>query len=158
MINVIEIILISLIIVVLALNLFLIFVFLKLKKRVNLFFKGKKASDLEEAILRQIAELEKQEGDIKKILERIASLEKSSKISFQKIGMKRFNPFGDVGGNQSFVLAILDKKNDGFVVSSLYTREGNRVYAKALKDGKSEYPLSKEEEEIIFKAIENKEI
>ena len=51
--------------------------------------------------------------------------------SFQRIGLVRFNPFEDTGGNQSFALALLDGRGDGFVVSSLHARTGTRVYAKA---------------------------
>ena len=58
-----------------------------------------------------------------------------------------------MGGNQSFVIALLDDKNNGFVISSLFIKEGNRVYAKAVKDGKSDYLLSNEEKEAIAIAM-----
>jgi hypothetical protein len=64
--------------------------------------------------------------------------------------MKRFNPFKEVGGDQSFSVALLNGKNNGLVISSLYTREGTRIYAKAITNGLSEkHPLTEEEEEII---------
>jgi hypothetical protein len=39
----------------------------------------------------------------------------------------------------------LDGKDDGVVITSLYLRDGNRVFAKPIKGGKSEFNLSKEE-------------
>ena len=50
---------------------------------------------------------------------------------------------------------LLDEKNNGFVISSLFVQDGNRVYAKAIKDGNSEHTLSNEEKEAINKAIKS---
>ena len=86
----------------------------------------------------------------------IKELQAINKFTIQKTGMVRFNPFNDMGGNQSFVIALLDGKNNGFVLSSLFIKEGNRVYAKAVKAGKSEHALSKEESEAISRAINSK--
>ena len=79
-------------------------------------------------------------------------IKKLQNISIQKVGMVRFNPFREVGGDQSFSLALLDKSNSGVVITSLYAREGNRVYGKPVKEGNSEYPLSEEEEKAIEEA------
>ena len=139
--------------VLIILNFFLVFYLFKIKKRLDLFFEGKKVKNLEEVLLKQAKLLEKQDKDLKEIFEKIRKLEGISQKSFQKIGVIRFNPFGDVGGDQSFVIALLDSGNNGFVISSLYTREGNRVYAKPIKNGSSQYSLSNEEKEAISKAL-----
>jgi hypothetical protein len=73
--------------------------------------------------------------------------------SFQRIGLVRYNPFGDTGGNQSFALALLDGKADGIVVSSLHARAGTRVYAKAVTAGRSDGQLSDEEAEAVREAV-----
>jgi len=153
MMNTMEIVLISLIGFVLVLNFFLFRSLFKIEKRIKVFFKGKKGKDLETLISNQIKDLRRQENDIKEIFEKIDNLKKHSEISFQKIGMKRYNPFGDVGGDQSFTITLMDKGNNGFVVSSLYSKEGSRVYAKRIKEGKSEYSLTEEEMEVISQAI-----
>ena len=62
-------------------------------------------------------------------------LEPTQRRAFQRIGLVRFNPFEDTGGNQSFALALLDHHGDGFVVSSLHARAGTRVYGKAIARG-----------------------
>jgi len=87
---------------------------------------------------------------------KIDNLENILSKTIQKTGIVRFNPFSDIGGNQSFAIALLDEKNNGFVISSLFVKEGNRVYAKAVKDGKSEHSLSNEEIEAIDRAISSK--
>ena len=70
----------------------------------------------------------------------------------QRIGVVRFNPFPDTGGNQSFVVALLDAGGDGVVLSSLHSRGGTRVYLKQLSQGKAENALSEEELEAIRRA------
>lgn len=96
------------------------------------------------------------EEKIKESFLKIKNLENISEKTIQKVNLVRFNPFGDIGGNQSFVIALLDNKNDGIVVSSLFSKEGNRVYSKAIKNGKSNNFLSVEEKQAISKAIGEK--
>jgi Protein of unknown function (DUF4446) len=81
-----------------------------------------------------------------------AVLEASQRRAFQRVGLVRFNPFEDTGGNQSFALAVLDARGDGFVVSSLHSRSGTRVYGKAIGAGTSESQLSAEEAEALRQA------
>lgn len=73
--------------------------------------------------------------------------------------MVRFNPFEGGGGDQSFSLAILDKHDNGFVVTNLYNNlsEQNRIYAKPIQKGKSSYSLSDEERKAIAEARKIKE-
>ena len=131
---------------------FIGFYLFRLRRRIDLFFqKGDK--DLGEFLSSQAKKLEKQEADLEKVFKEISRLDKISKLSFQKIGLVRFNPFRDVGGDQSFSIALLDLRNNGFLITSIYGRDGNRIYSKAIKDSKSEYPLSEEEKEAIKKAI-----
>lgn len=71
----------------------------------------------------------------------------------QKVGLIRYNPFADTGGNQSFVLALLDGKNNGFVITSLHSREATRVFAKPVVAGKeTDFEFSKEEAMAITEA------
>ena len=74
----------------------------------------------------------------------------NNKAHLQKLGFKRFNPFTDTGGDQSFALSLLDENNNGVVISSLHSRESTRIYAKRILAGKSQSQvLSKEETEVI---------
>lgn len=87
------------------------------------------------------------EGDLDKLKER---------RYIQKVSLIRYNPYGDTGGDQSFTLALLDDKGTGIVLTSLHARSGTRVFAKDVLGGKSnKYQFSKEEEEVIKKAIKN---
>jgi len=83
---------------------------------------------------------------------RLPLVEEQGKRAVQHIGIVRFNPFEDTGGNQSFALALLDSQRDGFVVSSLHSRQNTRIYLKAITAGRSETALSDEESEALRKA------
>lgn len=81
-----------------------------------------------------------------------------SRLSFQKVGFMRFNPFTDTGGDQSFVLSLLDETNSGFVISSLHSRENTRLYAKKIIKGEApDQALSKEEKHILAEAMKSHE-
>ncbi len=115
----------------------------------NFFKKNKKEPKNLREILKYIKELEKKQEKISCEME---SLKERQKLFIQKVGIVRYNPFSDrIGGNQSFSIALLDANNNGIIITSLYTREGNRVYGKPVKNGQSEHQLSKEEK----RAIEN---
>lgn len=115
----------------------------------NLFKKKQKLQNLKE-VLDYLTNLNKK---VEGISEEIKDLKEKNKFSFQKIGIIRFNPFSGIGSDQSFSIALLDGNDNGVIVTSIFAREENRVYAKPIKNGKSEYPLSQEEEKAISKAI-----
>jgi len=143
----------SAILFLLAWNIFLQLRLERTRQRIKIFFRGRKTKDLEEVIAEQVKRMKSMEGDIKELFKWNEKLQKIADISIQRVGVVRFNPFKDVGGDQSFSIALLDKNNDGIVISSLYSREGTRVYAKPIKNGTSEYHLSEEEEKAIERAM-----
>ncbi|MBI2864125.1 MAG: DUF4446 family protein [Chloroflexi bacterium] len=67
--------------------------------------------------------------------------------SVQHVGLIRFNPFADMGSDQSFCVALLDDYDNGVVITSLHNRASTRVYAKPIQKGQPVYPLSDEEKE-----------
>lgn len=73
---------------------------------------------------------------------------------YSKLGFKRFNPFSDTGGDQSFCLCLLTAEDDGIMISSLHSRENTRLYAKIITNGRSgDQNLSREETEVLKQAI-----
>ena len=72
----------------------------------------------------------------------------------QKISLTRFNPFSNVGGDQSFILVLLDNFNSGVIITSLHNRNNTRIYAKQIKNGKGvDATLSTEEKNAVTKTI-----
>lgn len=101
----------------------------------------------QEAKLTQIVDSQKKLRDIKEVLEAQGL---AGQKHFQKVGIVRFNPFSDSGGDQSFSLSLMDGHDRGFVISSLHTRAETRIYLKPVVNGKGEgFELSKEEQQAI---------
>lgn len=71
----------------------------------------------------------------------------------QKVGLVKFNAFDDVGGDQSFALALLDSKNNGVIISSLYGRQDSRTYIKGITNSTGERALSDEEQRALKAAL-----
>src|SRR5206468_2547171 len=90
--------------------------------------------------------------ELDEVAARTAILEAAQKRAFQRVGLVRYNPFEETGGNQSFALALLDADGDGWVLSSLHARSGTRVYAKSIKAGLAEAGLSAEETDALKQA------
>jgi len=148
--------LIALILIVFLWNIFLQIGISKLKKKNEEIFAGKKAKNLEEIIVEQSKGLKELDKEIQELYEISNQINNLAMRSVHKVGIIRFNPFKEVGGNQSFAIALLNGKDHGIVISSLYTREGTRVYSKNIKSGKAEkYPLTEEEIQAIKLAQKN---
>ncbi len=80
-------------------------------------------------------------------------IEKEGRVHIQKVGLLRFNPFKDTGGDQSFILSLVDANNTGVIISGLYSRSGTRWYAKKVNQGKGvEHDLSDEEKTALKEA------
>jgi len=117
---------------------------------INLFKKEKKKPKDIKEVLEQLEALEEKHQDLS---QELADFKKESRQDLKKVGIIRFNPFGEVGGDQSFSIALLDSDNNGLVITSHYAREANRIYAKPVQKGKSSYALSEEEKSAIKEAI-----
>jgi hypothetical protein len=125
----------------------------RLDKRIATLTRGGDGTSLEttlQANLDRVAVLARQ---VDELASRSAMLERIQRKAVQRVGLVRFNPFEDTGGNQSFALAMLDQHGDGLVVSSLHARAGTRVYGKAIAGGRSEAALSEEEAEALRLAL-----
>jgi hypothetical protein len=119
----------------------------------RLLMTGRGGADLEATLLDFVTRLNHDEQLTQAMDHRVADLEVKLPYLVQHVGVVRFNPFADKGGDQSFVLAILDDHADGVVLSSLHARTDVRVYAKPIVGGQSTYMLTAEEKEAIARAM-----
>ena len=94
--------------------------------------------------------------DVRSAEAKITALEKSRddlrmrlKSCVQNLRVLRYNAFDNTGSDLSYSVALVDEENNGVVLSSIYGREENRCYAKPVIAGKSQYVLSKEEQEVL---------
>jgi hypothetical protein len=125
---------------------------IKTEKRLKRFFVGKKAKDLEDTIILLETNIEKLKKAKENTEKELIEVNKKLKKSIRGLETVRFNPFPDQGSNQSFAIGMLNEENDGVVISSLYSRERMSIFAKPIKNGKSEYELTEEEQNALKKA------
>ncbi len=111
---------------------------------------GKNFKSIIENLLKDVDIAKKDIDYLKSYCDKI---QKDGLLHIQKIGLVRFNPFKDTGGDQSFILSLVDGNDTGVIISGLYARTGTRWYAKRVVKGKSlEYELSDEEKKALKEA------
>lgn len=145
------------VILLLAWNVILFLRIKKMEKKSEEYFSGSGVKNLEELILGQVKTVKLLDKDIQELYNISNKINNLALRGLYKTGLIRFNPFKDIGGDQSFSIAFLNGKNNGLTISSLHTREGTRIYAKSILEGHSEkHPLTEEEKEAIKQAMESK--
>jgi len=135
---------------VLSVSLFLV---MKFFKRLT---KDSKKGDLKKILEKILLSGSENTKDIKKIEKDLERMQEEGLLNVQKVGLIRFNPFEETGGDHSFSIALLDGKDSGIVLTGLHTRERTRVYVKGITRGKSEHELSNEEKKALTKAQKNR--
>lgn len=127
------------------------FLLIKVIKTFSKLTKGVSQKDLRALLEEILSEIKKEKEIDIDLVKKLELLKSEGLFSLQKTGLVRYNPFGDTGGNQSFVLAVLDGKDNGFVITSLHSREATRVFAKPVKIGKEDgFEFSKEEIQAVL--------
>ncbi len=130
----------------------------KLYKTYDKFMRGKDAESLEEAILKQFDQIEKLEKSDEEKKEKIDQIFETLESVYQKIGLVKYDAFREMSGKLSYTFALLDQKNNGIIISSMYSREGCYSYAKEIIRGESYINLSEEEKEALKNAINGDKI
>ncbi len=125
----------------------------KLKKRIDKFMKGSNASSLES----DIAAI-KEDNDFLKIAadqnkKDIRKIYRNLEVTYQKIGLVKYDAFKEMGGQLSFSLALLNDKNNGFILNSVHSSDGCYSYTKEIKNGECSIALGQEEEKALKMAI-----
>lgn len=140
--------------IIFILQLLLGFLIFKLQTHYNSLTKGASQKDLLSSLNLFIAKSENNQRGLEELKKSLENEIKENKHHLQKVGFKRFNPFTDTGGNQSFTLTLLDEIGDGVVISSLHSRENTRVYAKnVIKGDPDDQVLSKDEQQLIKETL-----
>jgi len=123
-----------------------------MRRRLDQLTGGMGEGNLEDVLIAHLESVHTVGQELDELMARIAILESAARHHYARQGLVRFNPFPDTGGNQSFALALLDEGENGFIVSSLHSRTGTRIYAKAVINGKVDAALSTEETQAIEEA------
>lgn len=151
-----EFLVILLLVLVIGLGAWLAFVeyrYQQLARSFRTLMTGRGGTDLEATLLDFVARMDRVEQMTQAMDDRVNNVLVKLPYLVQHIGVVRFNPFADKGGDQSFVLAILDDHTNGAVISALHARDSVRVYAKPVIGGQSTYTLTTEEKDAIARAM-----
>jgi hypothetical protein len=125
----------------------------KLKKSYKVFMTGKSGKNLEDNLIKrldQVDELIASNRDNERNIDRIFQ---NMKLTYQKIGLVKYDAFNEMGGKLSFSLSMLDAENNGFIISAMHTRDGCYTYIKEIIDGNSVIVLSEEEQKALDRAM-----
>lgn len=120
-----------------------------LQKRLNNYLNKSSAKNIEGLINDYLKKVELSLSNEQELKERILKLENEMLTCVKKVSIMRYNPFEEMGSNQCYAVALLNDKNDGFIINGIHDRDGSRTYAKPINKGVSEYKLSKEENEVL---------
>ena len=123
------------------------------KNKYQKFMQGKNASSLEKDIMSLYEDNVFIKSSMEKNKKDIEELFTKHQTAFQKLGLVKYDAFNEMGGKLSFSLAMLDVKNNGFIINAMHTREGCYTYIKEIIDGNSVIVLSGEEQEALNNAM-----
>lgn len=128
---------------------------LRSERRWNALMRGTDGRNLESILQAHLAEKERLEAEIESLQARVRHVEEKGRNAKRHVGLVRFDAFDEIGGHQSFAVALLDDRGDGLVLSTIVGRETARVFAKAIVAGRSERELSGEERRALREALDD---
>ena len=144
----------SVVSIILAVLLIIVLCKLKtLKRRVDSLTRGKDTESLEDIIISFLERVESLEEGEEITRAALNAIKDNLKITYQKTGLVKYDAFREMSGALSYSLALLDKENNGILISSMYSREGCYTYAKEIIKGESKINLSEEEAEALKQAV-----
>ena len=141
---------------IIALFILVIITLVKIKKvnqRFKNFMRGKDAESIEEVIVKYLDKIDKLEEENNERKKQINNITENLLITYQKIGIVKYDAFNEMGGKLSFSLALLDKQNNGFILNAMHSREGCYTYVKEIIDGNSYIALGEEEKKALDMAL-----
>jgi len=154
-IGIVLVVVLALVICLMIMMIILLIKFSKLSKKYQQFMQGNTARSLESDIVRLYEDtkyvklaVEKNRKDVTVLFDKVSH-------AFQKAGLVKYDAFSQMGGNLSFSLALLDEKNNGYVINSMHSTEGCYTYTKEIINGVSAIHLGDEEKKALDIALES---
>lgn len=142
-----------LLLILIAVGVILIVKMDRLKKRLDKFMLGKDGISLEKDILT----LFEDNKYFKKVCDRhkrdLKTLFQKMETAYQKMGLVKYDAFQQMGGQLSFSLALLNERNDGFIINSVHSSDGCYSYTKEIRGGACDLALGREEAQALAIAM-----
>lgn len=130
----------------------------KINKKYKKFMQGATGENLESQFLKRFSEVDELKYESKKVKEKINKISDNLLITYQKVGIVKYDAFKEMGGKLSFALALLNDNNDGFIINSMHSsREGCYTYVKEIIKGESFVVLAEEEKSALEEAKKSRD-
>ncbi len=128
----------------------------KLRKSYNLFMEGKNGQSLENIMAHRVEQMDRLIASDEKTQKKIQEVMSRYDNTYQKVGLVKYDAFNEMGGKLSFSLALLNRKNSGFIINAMHSREGCFTYIKEIVNGNSIIMLADEEKEALEMAMNDR--
>lgn len=127
-----------------------------MKKKYYSFMSGSDGKSLETAVVQKFKLIDRLDDSVKEVFARLKDVDDNLMVSFQKMGLVKYDAFKEIGGKMSFVLVLLTKENSGIMMNCMHSNsEGCYTYVKRITKGSAKAALSKEEELALAQAMGN---
>ena len=135
---------------ILLLLILIIVLFVKssgLRKRLDGFMGGSDGKSLESAFQKKFENMDYVNAKLVEIDNRLDIIDRNLLITFQKYSVIKYDAFDVGGGKLSFVMTLLTKDNNGFIINTVHstTDQGYFSYLKEVKNGVVDVELAAEE-------------
>ena len=124
-----------------------------LKKRYERFMMGANARSMEEEIKNLFYDIDHLMKNTDENTREIKHIYRRLEGVYQKVGLIKYDAFNQMGGKLSFALALLDENNNGFLMNSVHSSDGNYCYIKEIVQGSSSIELSGDEQNALNQAL-----
>lgn len=125
----------------------------KLRVKYETFMSGENGKNLEQVILKRFKEIDDLKNENITKTKQIEEINEALRLTYCKTGMVKYDAFNEMGGKLSFALALLDNRNNGFLINAMHSREGCYTYVKEIINGESYINLGEEEKKALTKAV-----
>jgi hypothetical protein len=143
--------------ILLVWNLWLTLRWRMLQKRWQALMTGSEGNSLERLLYETLRRVSLMDETLKAHGNHLQQLQSQTDRCLQWVGIRRYDAFPDIGGQQSFAVALLNRHGDGVVLSGIHSRQEMRVYAKPIRGMRSTIGLSEEEQLALREASERGE-
>lgn len=143
--------------IIILLGIVLIAMWVKLNKLRKTYVKmmdSMNVTNLEQVLIQLRETIESTAEKSEAQQNRLNAVETAMKKMQSRLGITRYNAFGDLSSNLSFSIALMNELQDGVVLTGIHNRDETHMYAKPIAGGQSEYRLSPEEKEAISQCVQ----
>lgn len=125
----------------------------RLKQTYERFMTGRNAKSLEQSMVKLFEDVNKLKLYANKHEKRLKVIYDKVRSCYQKSSIIKYDAFSEMGGELSFVIAMLDEDDNGYIINSVHSTNSCYIYTKEIKNGQSFIDLGKEEQEALDKAV-----